>query len=644
MELSLQKAIEQAKSNPTSKFSQDLRKAIESGQLDVAAQKQGVDLTPFGRQPVKEKSPLTERIADVTGGKEIAQGFGQALAQKGTQKLIEETQKEQFDLQGKLVAQIKTAKEQGRDTTRLENALNLLNEDVQEFGSGAEKLLNPNELTNKEVVGDALQLATTAGGAKVAGAVAGKAVGATTAGQGFIQGAKAGLTGGAVTGAASGAAQGLQSNKDTEGILTDTAMGAGIGGLGGAIIGGIIGGVSVSMNAGNGGNAPTNSAIGGSGGGGGGASGSMNGKELRQEVLKQQIASGQKPPVDTVAQKARLREAKLQGFEDQDIDFVSSMNSIDKTKAQKMVDIADKASKNKRVLERPIDVVGDSMVDRIKFIENANKDAGKNLNEVAKSLRGQAVDANNIEKTAQSLIDDLGITRTPTGKLNFDNSVFKNTPAIQKKLNKFINEIPTGQADAYDVHIFKKSIDELVEFGTQGEGLKGNAERILKALRASADEALDTTFDTYNQANTDFANTKNILNQAEELFGKKVGIKSKERGGQLLRSVFSNNTQRPRVLKLVEELDLIAKNYGGKFDDNLLDQALFTEILEDVYGTQATTSLQGQVQRAVTGGKKIVEAIKNPVQGAGELVAGATEKILGISPENKKKILMELLK
>lgn len=331
-------------------------------------------------------------------------------------------------------------------------------------------------------------------------------------------------------------------------------------------------------------------------------------------------------------------------IEDQDIDFVSSMSSIDKTKAQKMVDIADKASKNKRVLERPIDVVGDSMVDRIKFIENVNKQAGKNLNDVAKSLRGQTVDANNIEQTAQSLIDDLGITRTPTGKLNFDNSVFKNTPAIQKKLNKFINEIPTGKADAYDVHIFKKSIDELVEFGTQGEGLKGNAERILKALRASADEALDTTFDSYNKANTDFANTKNILNQAEELFGKKVGIKSKERGGQLLRSVFSNNTQRPRVLKLVEELDLIAKNYGGKFDDNLLDQALFTEILEDVYGTQATTSLQGQVQRAVTGGKKILEAIKNPVQGAGELVAGATEKILGISPENKKKILLELLK
>ncbi len=616
MEISLQKAIDQARANPTSQFSKDLRNAIESGQLDTAAKKQGVDLSKFGRQPLSEKKNLTEKIADVTGGKELAQGLGQTLALKENAKLLEETQKQQFDLQGQLLERIKAKKELGEDTSRLEGALADINDEILKTGQGAEKLLNPEALTGKEVVGDALQLATTTGGAKIAGGVVGKAKQATTATQGLMQGAKAGLTGGATVGAVSGTAQGLQENEDLGGILKDTATGAVVGGLGGAIIGGLTGA----------------------------ASGSLKGRELRQEVLKKQIEIGQKPPVDTVAEKARINQAKLQGFEEQDIDFISSMKPIDKSKAQKMVDIAEKASKNKRALERPIDVVGDSMVDRIKYIENANKQAGKTLNEVAKSLRGQAVDANNIETTAQSLIDDLGITRTPTGKLNFDNSVFKNTPAIQQKLNKFINEIPRGQADAYDVHIFKKSIDELVEFGTQGEGLKGNAERILKALRASADEALDTTFESYNQANTDFANTKNVLQQAEELFGKKVGIKSKERGGQLLRSVFSNNTQRPRVLKLVEDLDLTAKQYGGQFDDNLLDQALFTEILEDVYGTQATTSLQGQVQRAVTGGKKVIEAIRNHVQGAGELVAGATEKILGISPENKRKILLDLLK
>ncbi len=616
MEIGLNKAIEMAKANPNSQFARELRSSIESGQLDTVAQRQGVDLTRFGRQPAQEKKPLTEKIADVTGGKELAQGLGQALALKENSKILEETQKQQFELQGKLLERIKAKKELGEDTTRLEGALADINEEILKTGHGAEKLLNPEKLTGKEVVGDALQLATTAGGAKIAGGVIGKTKQAKTVAQGFIQGAKAGATGGSVVGALSGSAQGLQENKDLEGIAKDTLTGAIVGGTGGAILGGVTGAVS----------------------------GAIKGRELRQAVLQKQIESGQKPPIDVVAEKARMRQAKLQGFEDQDIDFISSMNQTDKVKAQKMVDIAEKASKNKRVLERPIDVVGDSMVDRIKYVENINKQAGKTLNEVAKSLRGQSVDASNIETTAKSLIDDLGVTRTPAGKLDFNNSVFKNTPTLQKKLEKFINEIPSGQADAYDVHIFKKSIDELVDFGTQGEGLKGNAERILKALRASADEALDTTFENYNKANTDFANTKNILRQAEELFGRKVGIKSKERGGQLLRAVFSNNTQRPRVLKLVEDLDLTAKQYGGQFDDNLLDQALFTEILEDVYGTQATTSLQGQVERAVTGGKKVIEAIRNPVKGAGELVAGATEKVLGISPENKRKVLLNLLK
>lgn len=45
----LQKAIEQARANPNSEFATKLRQSIESGNLDEAAIKQGVDLTKFGR-------------------------------------------------------------------------------------------------------------------------------------------------------------------------------------------------------------------------------------------------------------------------------------------------------------------------------------------------------------------------------------------------------------------------------------------------------------------------------------------------------------------------------------------------------------------------------------------------------------------
>ena len=656
----LREAFEYASKNPNSDFARNLEQLAGSGALNEEAKKFGIDLTPFQPQPVAEEKPkrtLGEKVLDFTGGKEIAQGLGQAIAQPQVAKQLEETQANQIKIQSDLLERIKQNKAQGLDTSRLENALAMITEDIQATGQGAEKILNPNELTTKQVLGDALQLGTTLGtigglsgttgatktiagktipGLKVGGVqispgltkqapgIATELAGKLTGGgagtlRGAAQGGIAGLGQGVISGGLMGASQGLQEDKDLQGILKDAGTGATIGGITGGILGTIIGGIS----------------------------GRVKSSQLRKQILDGQISLGEKAPPDltnlTGAKKKALDIARTQGFADEDIQFMMSMKPEDKLKAQKMISLAEKASTNKRVLERPIDVVGDSMIDRIKFIQNKNKESGKLVNQIAKSLKGQVVDANPITERASTLLDDLGITLTPEGNYNFENSVFKNIPELQNKLSKFLKQLPSGQADAYDVHIFKKSIDEIVDFGTKGEGLKGNAERVLKALRQSADDVLDNTFADYNTVNTDFKLTQDILNQANDLFGRKTGI-VKERGGQLLRSVFSNNTQRPRVLKLVEDLDIISKQYGGKYTDNLLDQALFTEILEDIYGTQATTSLQGQVARAVKGTQKVIEGVRDPIKGAGELLATGAEKIAGISPENKKKILSAFVK
>lgn len=564
----------------------------------------------------QSRKPVTEKILDFTGGKELAQGLATAIALPGSSRQLQETQRMQFDLQGQLLQRIKQGKEAGQDVSRLEKALNLLNEDIQTTASGAEKLLNPNELTNKQVVGDTLQLGTTIA---TVGQLPG-AVKATTQAPGIIsgvvQGAKTGAMTGGAFGGATGVSQALQDDKTAGEIATEGALGA----AGGAVTGGVIGGTI------------------------GAITGGLRGAQLRREVLNEQVASGAKSKfTPNQIQEKAIEIAKQQGIDENDINFVTSLSKADKQKANKMIELSEKALTDKRAIERPIDIVGDSMIQRVKFLETKNKEAGKAVNEVAKSLRGQAVDATPVAQKATELIDDLGITKTPTGKLNFENSVFKNTPELQKKLSKFIEQVPTGQADAYDVHIFKKSIDELVDFGTKGEGLKGNSERILKAIRNSADDVLDNTFEAYNKANTDFRMTREVLDEASDLFGKKGGI-SKERGGQLLRSVFSNNAQRPRVLKLVESLDKTSEMYGKKFDDNLIDQALFTELLEDIYGTQATTALQGQVSRAVQGTQRVIQGIRNPIEGIGDIVASGAEKALGISDEKKRAVLRSLLR
>jgi len=192
----------------------------------------------------KPKRSLGEKILDFMGGKEIAQGLGQALAQPAISKSIDETQKQQQTIQASLLEQLKARKAIGGDTSKIEQALQMINEDIQSTGQGAEQLLNPNQLTTKQVLGDALQLATTAGGAKLAGSVVSKGTQAATFAKGAVQGAKAGAIGGSVLGAVGGTSQALQEDKSGVDITKGAVGGALIGAGAGGILGGLTGGIS----------------------------------------------------------------------------------------------------------------------------------------------------------------------------------------------------------------------------------------------------------------------------------------------------------------------------------------------------------------------------------------------------------------
>lgn len=190
------------------------------------------------------KRSLGEKILGFTGGEEIAQGLGQAGAQGKTGKQIEDVQQRQMNTQTELLSLIKEKKTRGEDTTRLEGALEDVNAEIRRLGGSAESLLNPEELTEKQVVGDALQLATTAAGGKVAGKVAGKVTSGTGVLRGALQGAKTGALTGTALGALEGTAQGLQRDETLGQIAGSTVEGALVGGIGGALLGGLTGGVS----------------------------------------------------------------------------------------------------------------------------------------------------------------------------------------------------------------------------------------------------------------------------------------------------------------------------------------------------------------------------------------------------------------
>jgi hypothetical protein len=108
--------------------------------------------------------------------------------------------------------------------------------------------------------------------------------------------------------------------------------------------------------------------------------------------------------------------------------------------------------------------------------------------------------------------------------------------------------------------------------------------------------------------------------------------------------MFSNQQGRTAVKDMLEKVDDVAKQYGVQTTDNLVDQALFAEVLEEVYGTQAITSFQGEIKKAISGTARAVNILNNPITGALDIAGGVIEKIFGKSNADKIKFIEKILK
>lgn len=546
---------------------------------------------------------------------------------------------------------IEQARQRGdtNSVSRLTKAL----QDI-DYGYGVTTEYTENLPSNREVVGSAIQTAATIAGAGIGGqALAPASASFTRASAIPIAGnlanrvATSALQEGAI-GAIFGAGQGLTDPNATTGdVLEDAALGGAIGaGIGGALP--LIGSAFSNISR----------------------------PSIAEQVPKQQIAQrGTRSLRDFIAEKTQsiretlspsiraeniaerartagvqnideniLRTATARGFSEADSTFLSTLSEADKKIAAKLQDIAEKATVDSRKTygTRPIDVVGDNLVDRIKPIQNLSRTFGKQVDEAAKSLEGQVIDNNILIQRINNVLEETGIVKKGRG-WNFTGSRFEFVPNVQKQISKVLNDTTKAisEGDAYRLHNLKKSIDEAVDYAKNAEGLTGSGQNLLKSIRRNIDDVLDETFPSYNEANNRFRDIADFIDELEGVFGKTV---NKERAANRLRRLFSNAESRGDVRDFLARLDDISSRYGIETEGNLLDQLLFTEILEKVYGTQAITSLQGEVQKAIRGVQGITQGIRDPIRGAGQLIGSTIENIAGQTDEARKQFLRNLLK
>lgn len=257
----LRNAIDFAKKNPDDPKSVQLRRRIESGMYNNELTELKKKSALFQNEQAP-KNALT-KVASFTGGEELGQGLGQTLANtgsKGNFKTMEKDIETANQTLTNLIKQKKANQKAGKDNTRIMAAIAKQSDVIQQLGASADSRFNPNQLTEKAVIGDALQLGTTVASFGTYGnAAQGMATGAlskttpsavkgvtgaTSFGKGFVKGAKTGLVGGTAVGASTGVSQGLQDGLSGEEILKKGITGAIEGGISGGILGGVVGGIT----------------------------------------------------------------------------------------------------------------------------------------------------------------------------------------------------------------------------------------------------------------------------------------------------------------------------------------------------------------------------------------------------------------
>jgi len=361
-------------------------------------------------------------------------------------------------------------------------------------------------------------------------------------------------------------------------------------------------------------------------------------------------------------------ETIKQGFDEGVIAAVKGASDADRIKLLEMVDIMEKTKKNALFAldNRPSDVAGNTFNNRVSIVVDANKEAGKRLDDVANSLKGQFVDHS---PAMNSFIDDLeaigvSLVKNEKGSLkpDFKGSDVEGLAGPELAINRIVNRLASIETpDAHSIHRVKRFIDEQVSFGKSAEGLTGRTESILKNLRRNLDGILDEKFPDYNEVNTVYSETIGAIDALQSSIGKKIdltGPNAKKALGTKLRTLMGNGQNRVNLMDSIKEIDDMAKRHGGfgkllldapadvkaKLKEDLMTQVLFVDELDRVFGPVARTSFQGQIDQAIQRGAGAVTSKQGAVDVAIDLAGAAAEKARGINETGAFKSIKELLK
>lgn len=365
------------------------------------------------------------------------------------------------------------------------------------------------------------------------------------------------------------------------------------------------------------------------------------------------IAPTGKATRDTLAIKA-IDEFKVpEGI----VNTVKELSPDDKQAALKMLRIIKIGKGNSafRDANRPGDIVGKNLKDKIDFLGAERTKAGKQLDALVKGkLKGQPVAVDGaLQKFADNL-DGLGVTinQGPSGKItpDFDGALKLNTndrKPIREAIRKINRVLESGRPTADVVHDLKRALDNEIPWDSSSK-MTREGEDLLKSLRNDLNTTLQETFPGYGEVNGKLSDLIETMNGIAKTAGTKYNPDSPNADqflGQELRKLATNYNSRVPLKDAIQQVEDISRKYGMGSTTDIAKQSTIVNNLEDLFGPSADRGFRAEIQKATRDG--INETTKRAIRGerGGFIDKGidTAHDLVSHSEEKQMEILEQLL-
>lgn len=342
------------------------------------------------------------------------------------------------------------------------------------------------------------------------------------------------------------------------------------------------------------------------------------------------------------------RDIIKKGVNDKAVVTLRDMTDGDKVSARKMLDLADNYIKGIKGSERsrPQMVIGENAMKRFEVIAKEQEKASSAIGAAVKNeLKGKPVD---ITQAFDEFLDDLDRLEVKVqpadGKVSFDKSLI--TGSNVTPIKNVINRLKPSYDNAEDLHKMKQFITNQINYDSPaGKPLDRQAENALKALRAKINDQLRAMSPSYAAANDVYSKAASTIKPFAESMGKKFDPESTRVSnyvGQELRRTLTNYRNSNDLITAIDDLDAVARDFGGSFDDDLMNLVVLNSELERIFGTFAPGSAQGVGEKAIEVG--LDRALGGTGQAARAVYGAAKDRLVFTPPSKEKLELMKQLK